>query len=175
MIKLFSEILTIFLPLTLLTSLLFLFLTHPLSLGLALLLQTTNICLTSGVKMTSYWFSYILFLIFLGGLLVLFIYVASLASNEKLNHSPLLSFFFVFSWLLFTILFFSLDPLLSSFKMNVISSSFTFKEGTQQMIATIYNPPSMMFTLFLIFYLLLCLLIVVKISNVYSGPLRLSK
>nr|ART65985.1 NADH dehydrogenase subunit 6 [Stereomastis sculpta] len=165
--------LTIFLPLTLFISLLFLFLKHPLSLGLTLLFQTVSICLTSGVKMTSYWFSYILFLIFLGGLLVLFIYVSSLASNEKLKFSPPLTLFVSLFFPISIILFF-LDPLLTSFKINFFPSSLIFKEGVQQTIAAIYNPSSMSFTLFLISYLLLCLLVVVKISNIYSGPLRLS-
>nr|YP_009671912.1 NADH dehydrogenase subunit 6 [Polycheles baccatus]QCX31772.1 NADH dehydrogenase subunit 6 [Polycheles baccatus] len=167
--------LTIFLPLALLTSLLFLFLKHPLSLGLALLLQTVNVCLASGMKMTSYWFSYILFLVFLGGLLVLFIYVTSLASNEKLNFSFPLVLFFSTSWLLSSIFFFFFDPLFSSFKINTLASSLIPKVGFQQTIAAIYNPSSMVFTLFLVFYLLLCLLVVVKISNVHLGPLRLSK
>nr|YP_010944270.1 NADH dehydrogenase subunit 6 [Willemoesia forceps]WLW41807.1 NADH dehydrogenase subunit 6 [Willemoesia forceps] len=167
--------LSIFLPLALLSSLLFLFLNHPLSMGLTLLFQTVLICATSGMKMTSYWFSYILFLIFLGGLLVLFIYVTSLASNEKLNFSAPLSIFCVIFFFTFNLLSLLLDPLLASFKINYLPSSLTFKEGVQQTIAAIYNTPSMLFTLFLVLYLLLCLLIVVKISNVHSGPLRLAK
>nr|ART66013.1 NADH dehydrogenase subunit 6 [Pentacheles laevis] len=173
--KLFSEILTIFLPLTLLASFLFLFLNHPLSMGVTLLLQTVFICMTSGMKMTSYWFSYILFLIFLGGLLVLFIYVTSLASNEKLKFSAPLFISCILFFSSFNLVSFFMDPLLASFKINYLSSSLTFKESMQQTIAAIYNTPSMLFTLFLVLYLLLCLLIVVKISNVQSGPLRLSK
>nr|YP_009561715.1 NADH dehydrogenase subunit 6 [Pentacheles validus]QAT80329.1 NADH dehydrogenase subunit 6 [Pentacheles validus] len=173
--KLFSGILTIFLPLTLISSLLFLFLKHPLSMGLTLLFQTVFICMTSGVKMTSYWFSYILFLIFLGGLLVLFIYVTSLASNEKLNFSVPLSLLGGGFFLSFNLIFLILDPLLTSFKINYLASSLIFKEGVQQTIAAIYNTSSMLFTLFLVFYLLLCLLVVVKISNLHLGPLRLSK
>nr|DAA06218.1 TPA_exp: truncated NADH dehydrogenase subunit 6 [Drosophila persimilis] len=69
------------------TSIIFLNMIHPLAMGLTLLIQTIFICLISGLMTKSFWYSYILFLIFLGGMLVLFIYVTSLASNEMFNLS----------------------------------------------------------------------------------------
>jgi len=60
---------------------------HPLAMGLILLIQTIFICLLRGLLIKSFWFSYILFLIFIGGILVLFIYVTSLASNEIFSFS----------------------------------------------------------------------------------------
>ena len=49
--------------------------------GLTLLIQTILVSIISGLITKTFWFSYILFLVFLGGILVLFIYVTSLASN----------------------------------------------------------------------------------------------
>nr|YP_006665730.1 NADH dehydrogenase subunit 6 [Challia fletcheri]AEP83058.1 NADH dehydrogenase subunit 6 [Challia fletcheri] len=55
---------------------------HPLWMGLILLVQTFLVSLFSGFLLSFFWFSYILFLLFLGGMLVLFMYVCGLASNE---------------------------------------------------------------------------------------------
>lgn len=48
-----------------------------------LLFYTRVVGLITGLMGGSYWFSYILVLVFLGGVLVLFLYMTSLASNEK--------------------------------------------------------------------------------------------
>nr|YP_009525749.1 NADH dehydrogenase subunit 6 [Orithyia sinica]AXS67523.1 NADH dehydrogenase subunit 6 [Orithyia sinica] len=160
-------------PLILMLSLLFTRLTHPLSMGLTLLSQTTMIALSAGIPMLSFWFSYILFLIFLGGMLVLFIYVASLASNESFHFS--VNIFFTYATLLammmLTLLL--LDPLTTMNSTSLPISSFSSNLTTPSMISWIYNTPSMMFTVYIILYLLLTLIVVVKITNLLKGPLRL--
>nr|YP_010952797.1 NADH dehydrogenase subunit 6 [Tetraloides heterodactylus]WMQ53217.1 NADH dehydrogenase subunit 6 [Tetraloides heterodactylus] len=156
-------------------SFLFTRLTHPLSLGLSLLIQTILISMTAGLYTSSFWFSYILFMIFLGGMLVLFIYVASLASNEFFNFS--LMTFFSFFFLLLSLIFFAyfLDPMLTSSKSSIFLSPInTNLMSTPSIISWIYSQPLMNFTLFIILYLLLTLLVVVKITNLFTGPLRLS-
>nr|YP_009343041.1 NADH dehydrogenase subunit 6 [Cambarus robustus]APS87268.1 NADH dehydrogenase subunit 6 [Cambarus robustus]UZC55681.1 NADH dehydrogenase subunit 6 [Cambarus robustus] len=163
------------LPLTLLISILFTRLTHPLSMGLTLLTQTLIICISSGLSNNSLWFSYILFLIFLGGMLVLFIYVASLASNEMFEVSPNTMPLLALLMISVSSLLFFIDPLLIYSKYSMSSSSLLFPykfSNTPFLISTIYNFSSMLFTLFIIMYLLLTLFAVVKIINVYSSPLR---
>nr|YP_009524401.1 NADH dehydrogenase subunit 6 [Echinoecus nipponicus]AXR86897.1 NADH dehydrogenase subunit 6 [Echinoecus nipponicus] len=161
-------------PLTLIFSLLFSRLSHPLSLGLTLLLQTVTISITSGIYTPSYWFSYILFMIFLGGMLVLFIYVASLASNEPFSFS--LTTFSAFStlFIILTVIILMSDPVMNSHTSTLAISSINhINLLTPSTISWIYNSPSMLFTLFIITYLLLTLLVVVKITNLFKGPLRL--
>nr|YP_010230787.1 NADH dehydrogenase subunit 6 [Oplophorus spinosus]QSV10497.1 NADH dehydrogenase subunit 6 [Oplophorus spinosus] len=149
---------------------------HPLAMGLTLLLQTIVICVTSGLSTKSMWFSYILFLIFLGAMLVLFIYVASLASNEAFMFSMkatliLLTPIMLSTWFIFV------DPLLPTLKTTV-EASYTNPETlfytTQTTLSNIYNATSMNLTLFIIMYLLLTLIVVVKITSTFFGPLRLS-
>nr|YP_009747696.1 NADH dehydrogenase subunit 6 [Ocypode stimpsoni]QII89376.1 NADH dehydrogenase subunit 6 [Ocypode stimpsoni] len=171
--KLFSEILFLTLPLLLSLSIIFTQLSHPLALGLTLLIQTTLISITVGISTYSFWFSYILFLVFLGGMLVLFIYVASIASNESFMFSVpyfLLILFMIFSSLLALFI----DPLTMLSNSSLAGSSLSFY-FTPHIISWIYNTPSMTFTIFIISYLLLMLVIVVKIVNLFKGPLRLSR
>nr|APS87255.1 NADH dehydrogenase subunit 6 [Cambaroides schrenckii] len=165
-----------YLPFILTISMLFTRLSHPLSMGLALFIQTILICISSGFSNLSFWFSYILFIIFLGGMLVLFIYIASLASNEIFNLSP--NFLYLTTMLtLFSILisFSFIDPLFISTKFKIASSSLMTAHSfdyTSLLVSTIYSPSSMFFTLFLIIYLLLTLFVVVKVINIYSSPMR---
>lgn len=174
--KLSSDILLITLPLTIFIAIIFPQLTHPLSIGIALLLQTTLICSCRGIIIPSFWFSYILFLIFLGGILVLFIYVTSLASNESFSLS--LTPIIIISLLLPTItliIIFS-DPLITLANHSNLSNVYLFStlNLTRTFTSSIYNQLTIIFTIFIVIYLLLTLFAVVKITNIFFGPLRLS-
>nr|YP_009093674.1 NADH dehydrogenase subunit 6 [Ocypode ceratophthalmus]CEG06211.1 NADH dehydrogenase subunit 6 [Ocypode ceratophthalmus] len=170
--KLFSEILFLTFPLLFSLSILFTQLSHPLALGLTLLIQTTLISLTVGISTYSFWFSYILFMVFLGGMLVLFIYVASIASNEVFTFSVPYLLLITFM-ILFSLLTLFVDPLMMLSNSCLPNSSLSFF-FTQHITSWIYNVPSMSFTIFIISYLLLMLIVVVKIVNMFKGPLRLS-
>nr|YP_009564008.1 NADH dehydrogenase subunit 6 [Gebiacantha plantae]QAX91358.1 NADH dehydrogenase subunit 6 [Gebiacantha plantae] len=168
--------LLIMLPLTLFFAVLFTQLAHPLSMGVILLIQTTLICVCSGIMMPSFWFSYILFLIFLGGMLVLFIYVTSLASNEPFSLSlmPLLTLFFLIP--LITGMLTLTDPMATLVNQSHSINNYLFHSlnMTSTLTSSIYNQSTMMFTIFIVIYLLLTLFAVVKITNMFFGPLRLS-
>nr|YP_337859.1 NADH dehydrogenase subunit 6 [Lysiosquillina maculata]ABA18071.1 NADH dehydrogenase subunit 6 [Lysiosquillina maculata] len=156
-------------------SIIFLSITHPLAMGVMLLLQTMVICAITALMNYYVWFSYILFLIFLGGMLVLFIYVTSLASNEMFQFSFSMLFFFAAA-MGTGVLLLIIDPLLLDFKMA--SSDMNYGLGSSYnnqmiLISNIYSTNTMSTTLFMILYLLLTLIVVVKITYTFLGPLRL--
>nr|YP_010627172.1 NADH dehydrogenase subunit 6 [Pandesma quenavadi]WBK26863.1 NADH dehydrogenase subunit 6 [Pandesma quenavadi] len=155
------------------------FLNNPLSMGLMILLQTLMVCLLSGMLIKTYWFSYILFLTFLGGLLVLFIYVSSIASNElfkpsfntKLIMLMLMFFFFILNFLFMNNLFWM------NFSFNSDMSNFNYltllmNNENKINLSKIYNNQTFMIMLMLIIYLFITLIAVVKITNIFYGPLR---
>nr|YP_009927067.1 NADH dehydrogenase subunit 6 [Indochinamon bhumibol]QNT10763.1 NADH dehydrogenase subunit 6 [Indochinamon bhumibol]BCL51425.1 NADH dehydrogenase subunit 6 [Indochinamon bhumibol] len=154
-------------------SLLFTRLNHPLAMGLNLLAQTIIISLSTGLASYSFWFSYTLFLIFLGGMLVLFIYVASLASNEFFALSSTMIIFMVGFLSISTFIIF-FDLILIPILTSLPNSSINVYSSTSHITSWIFNTPSMFFTFFIISYLLFTLLVVVKIINLFKGPLRLS-
>nr|UZC78773.1 NADH dehydrogenase subunit 6 [Nephrotoma sp.] len=151
---------------------------HPLSMGFILLIQTIIICLLTGSMMKTFWFSYILFLIFIGGMLVLFIYMTSLASNEMFNFS-IKNLIIISSTLMFLMmLIFIINDsiLMNSFMLNMETNSIMnemnfIKEDTLN-LNKLYNFPTNMLTIMLINYLFLTLIIIVKITNNFHGPLR---
>lgn len=147
------------------------------AMGLILLIQTVIIRIITGIIIKTFWFSYVLFLVFVGGILVLFIYVTSLASNEIFNVSikilliSLIMFFILNLGLLFTDKIFNLF-LFESFdgiNLNLIKS---FYNENLLTINKLYNFPINLITIILIVYLFLTLVAVVKITNIFEGPLR---
>nr|YP_002327430.1 NADH dehydrogenase subunit 6 [Eriocheir hepuensis]ACJ44959.1 NADH dehydrogenase subunit 6 [Eriocheir hepuensis] len=169
-----SIIFLLTIPLLIISSFFFMQLSHPLAMGLMLFIQTVLISITIGISNFSFWFSYSLFLVFLGGMLVLFIYIASLASNESFSFSWITFFcsMILTGLIIFIVLF--LDPILISPNSSSLSaSSLKYFVSTPFIINWVYNTPSMMFTIFIVSYLLLMLIVVVKIINLFKGPLRL--
>nr|YP_009695259.1 NADH dehydrogenase subunit 6 [Ryssota otaheitana]QDM39453.1 NADH dehydrogenase subunit 6 [Ryssota otaheitana] len=62
----------------------FMFILNPLGVGILLFFFSVMIALKMS-SMVSAWYAYMLFLIFVGGLLVMFIYVCMVSSNYQLN------------------------------------------------------------------------------------------
>nr|QHZ87559.1 NADH dehydrogenase subunit 6 [Epeorus sp. XL-2019] len=164
-----------FLMTALMMGLTFITMNHPLAMGLVLLCQTLIVALMTGLLAPSFWFSYILFLVFLGGMLVLFIYVTSLASNEMFSiSSATLLFVLTFVGLLMV---FSLinDPCLwgapHEFDQLINPQLFSSLD-LSVMLMKIYSSPSHFMTLILVSYLFLTLIAVVNITQIFEGPLR---
>nr|QYC36457.1 NADH deshydrogenase subunit 6 [Illiberis ulmivora] len=153
-------------------------LSHPLSMGLFILIQTFLICIISGMMLKTYWFSYILFLIFLGGLLILFIYVSSIASNEMFfpsNKMKMFLFIFIINSLIFSFTFSNIKWMNFSFfsEMESYSNYFIlFNNENKMNLSKLYNSQTFFLMLMLIIYLFITLVSVIKITNIFYGPLR---
>nr|WHM51481.1 NADH dehydrogenase subunit 6 [Argynnis hyperbius] len=155
------------------------FLNHPLSMGLMILIQTLLMCMLSGMLINTYWFSYILFLIFLGGLLVLFIYVSSIASNELFKISSLNKMLFSLTILYIIIIsiyfknnlnflnFYFNDEMMNFFNLLLFTNNeYNFN------LMKLYNEQTYFLMMMMIIYLFITLIAVVKITNIFFGPLR---
>nr|YP_009689627.1 NADH dehydrogenase subunit 6 [Limatus flavisetosus]QEE94330.1 NADH dehydrogenase subunit 6 [Limatus flavisetosus] len=165
-----------FILLCLIISFIFTQMKHPLAMGLTLLIQTSLISLIMGMYTQTFWFSYILFLIFIGGMLILFIYVTSLSSNEMFSFSIKLSILFWFSIMMniFFILFIDKSYLENFIFNNEMTSLMNFSFMYENIISLnkMYNFPTNLITILLINYLFLTLLMTVKITKKNYGPLR---
>nr|YP_010381680.1 NADH dehydrogenase subunit 6 [Augilodes binghami]UDL72055.1 NADH dehydrogenase subunit 6 [Augilodes binghami] len=146
---------------------------HPISLGSLLLIQTTLICLNLSFSMKTSWYSYILFITIIGGMMIMFMYMASISSNEK---------FFSFNWK--KNIFFSVLIILTFLISKNDISTFKFlmkSEETKIILNEIYENKTMykMFnfnkiniTLMLMFILLITMISVTNISSSFEGPLK---
>nr|ASY98312.1 NADH dehydrogenase subunit 6 [Amorphoscelis chinensis] len=152
-------------------SLIFMFLNHPLSMGLILFLQAILLSLISGMMSMSFWFSYILLLIYLGGMLVLFLYVTSLASNEMFLYSNMFLLMIFMIPIISTVIYFSyFQP--HSIVPETMENIFNIYPDLNTPLLKMYNQPMNNITLMIASYLFLTLLAVVKLINITKGPLR---
>nr|WFP44758.1 NADH dehydrogenase subunit 6 [Typhoptera quadrituberculata] len=155
---------------------------HPLSMTLLIICQTLILSVSMSLTTKTFWMSYILFLVFLGGMLVLFLYITSLASNEILNttnQSTTLTTYMLIIGLMIIMLYSLHDWTLwnlfsSNMEMQPLHTSNLFLPHTTLSfpLLKLYNTPSSILTMMLIIYLLLTLIAIVKITNIFMGPLR---
>lgn len=133
--------------------------------------------MTIGLISKTFWFSYIIFLIFLGGILILFIYITSLASNELFFFSTkkFLKLFFIIIIIIILISTFDKNFIyfyLENLEIKSINNLLIYINENIFILRKLYNFPINLLTIFLINYLFLTLIVSVKITNINKGPLR---
>nr|ARH54296.1 NADH dehydrogenase subunit 6 [Curculionidae sp. 3 AH-2016] len=153
-------------------SMFFMIMNHPMSLGGILVIQTILMALTTGFLFMNFWFSYIIFLVMIGGLLVMFIYMTSIASNEKFEFPKNFIYMIMLSFFIMAIMFKFKDNFytfqfynLSMLKMF----SFPIKNFN---LNKYFNYPGMFVLTLLMIYLLITLIAIVKITGKNYGSLR---
>nr|AXS65928.1 NADH dehydrogenase subunit 6 [Staphylinoidea sp. 5 KM-2017] len=132
--------------------------THPLSMGLILLIQMMVSSIFSALILPSKIISYGFFLAMVGGMLILFIYMTSTLSNKKFEKSEK----FFFYWMIVLIFIMSIIILP---QLNINPSLFNL-----MFVKEFFMNSEMLMIMFT--YLFLTLIAVVKITKSSSGPLR---
>nr|AML26518.1 NADH dehydrogenase subunit 6 [Staphylinidae sp. BMNH 1274674] len=151
-------------------ALIFIMMNHPMTLGVILLIQTIMISMITGQLTMNFWFSYILFLIMIGGMLVIFIYMTSIASNESFNFSNTL-FFIMLILFIFFIMSISLFDNFYIFMISNLSETLFIKNNNFNLMKY-FNYPPMIMILMMMIYLFITLIAIVKITLIEYGPLR---
>lgn len=108
-----------------------------------------------------FWFSYVILLVFLGGLLVIFVYVSSLCPNEPIMGLGR------WIWLLMSVIGLAgagwwsrIDVIFIGGENDIVWLIKIYREGVGNLI------------MLLVVYLLLVLLVVVDLSLIFEGSLR---
>nr|AQP27115.1 NADH dehydrogenase subunit 6 [Anoplotermes group sp. AD TB-2017] len=151
---------------SMMTSLMFTQMKHPLAMGMMLLMQTTMVCIISGTMYKSFWFSYILFMIMVGGMLVLFMYMTSLASNEMFSLSNKM----LMTTTLMPMIIYYTPAVTNNKEMNTHEAMMESEITTTT--TAMFNQMMGTMTTLLVLYMLMTLIVVVNIINVSKGPLR---
>nr|YP_009228440.1 NADH dehydrogenase subunit 6 [Idioscopus nitidulus]AKU47327.1 NADH dehydrogenase subunit 6 [Idioscopus nitidulus] len=137
----------------------------PMSMGMLLMLQTMLMTVLMNKMLSTSWMPMITFLMMIGGLLILFIYMSSLASNEKfkMNKKTLT---LILITMIITEEFMQDTPIYESQKM-------IYSEQIEQMsLMKLFNKKSFLVTMIMVMYLLLTMIVVTKMVKHYEGPLR---
>nr|YP_010341324.1 NADH dehydrogenase subunit 6 [Stenamma muralla]UNZ99584.1 NADH dehydrogenase subunit 6 [Stenamma muralla] len=151
---------------------------HPMYMILLLIIYTMIICMIMSMWTFNYIYSIITFLMMISGMLIIFLYFSSLISNEQ--NKPSLSASLIFNLMLnILMIIYLLTPIFTA-PVNLINMDMNMDLLPLYMtnlssftnVFTIYSHPSNTITILSIFYLLLALLIVIKLSNVKTSSLR---
>nr|AXF46501.1 NADH dehydrogenase subunit 6 [Penion ormesi]AXF46514.1 NADH dehydrogenase subunit 6 [Penion ormesi] len=153
---------------TLSTLLMLPLMSQPLSLGLVIMTSTLLMCFISSITLSS-WYGYILFLIYVGGLLVMFAYVAALSPNVLFGKGTPMLFFFI--------LVFPLAAIFYSYPLIDLSSIgylYIFKElkSLKMYGIEMVSPQMISILIGLAIILLINLIVVVKICYYRHASLR---
>nr|YP_010713473.1 NADH dehydrogenase subunit 6 [Barbronia weberi]WDA96174.1 NADH dehydrogenase subunit 6 [Barbronia weberi] len=111
-------------------------------------------------SMYSAWFSFLIFLIYIGGMMVMFSYFVALSPNQfmKIKTSMMI--------MVITLFMFSIPMMTYPLPSNQLSQNQSFSSLS---LYSLYNIPILML---MITMLLLMMVMVVKLSNLSKGPLR---
>ena len=136
------------------------FLSHPIRLRISLILIAILARIIS-LWINSSWFFYLIVLVFLGGVIILIIYIRTLAANEKfrrisINYNTIGIILIVRLFILVVLKY-----------KNILQ----FIRRNNTAVGIIYEASNFSLLLFLITYLLLTLVCVVKLVKFESGPL----
>lgn len=141
-------------------SVIIIFIKHPLRIGIILIAQTLVIAITTGIIVKTFFFSYIVTIIIIRGALVLFIYMARVASNEKFNPSIKIAIIFIITiattWIIKT----------SEIHHNI-------QRQEIKIVVKIFNITNAFITIIIILYLLFTIITASRIANIKEGPLRI--
>nr|YP_010596262.1 NADH dehydrogenase subunit 6 [Alnetoidia dujuanensis]WAJ60481.1 NADH dehydrogenase subunit 6 [Alnetoidia dujuanensis] len=137
---------------------------NPMSMGLFLMLQTIMMIMFINKIMHLSWFTMITFLMMIGGLLIIFSYMSSIASNEKFKIKLNLT-------LILVIMLLITDDLFFETQINE-TEQIQFTMNSDLSLTKIYNTKSMVMTIMLVIYLLITMISVSKMVSHHKGPLR---
>ncbi|YP_009515514.1 NADH dehydrogenase subunit 6 (mitochondrion) [Hyalella azteca] len=147
---------------------LFLQLTAPLSLGAVVVLFSFLASLSIYLICPTAWFSLLLVLLFLSGMMVIFVYVASLAHNEL--------YAYPFNYGLFVLILMSAASIFNDKVEWVFLNELSPTDLSPHFIVyKAYSFGVYLFTSLLIVYLFISLVVVVKLATSSELPLRAKK
>nr|ARI50063.1 NADH dehydrogenase subunit 6 [Margarites vorticiferus] len=140
---------------------------QPLSLGLCVMVLSVMSCIMVGL-FTASWYGYVLFLVYVGGLLVMFAYVSALAPNTFFSSAKAFVAFFCSFLVLFIGFFMVFTPDFSSLLVSNYVDGKMFSMSGSMLV----SPSSVSLLIVLGIVLLVNLLAVVKVCYYQQGPLR---
>nr|AXS67643.1 NADH dehydrogenase subunit 6 [Cicadellidae gen. sp. 1 JCX-2018] len=136
----------------------------PMSLGSMLFMQTLVMTILMNKMMVSAWMPMMMFLMMIGGLLVLFMYMSSIASNEK----------FKMNLLTFTIVIITMMIPMEEMMSEIHPLEMQMKSMSMEkiMLKKMTMNKMMYIMMMMLMYLILTMVMVTKLVKHHKGPLR---
>nr|WAK83088.1 NADH dehydrogenase subunit 6 [Janus sp.] len=174
------KIFTSFMIITLLTIMLITKFNNPLSLMILLILVSLFVTLKISVLYKNFWFSYMLLLTMIGGILILFLYFVSVCSNEymklfKYSYTMIININLSILLIMSLLYYFYMEPFFFIYEENLIKTHSFLMENWSSKLP--YNSHQMFnltssLSILIMAYLMFVLFSLVKICMKFYGPLR---
>nr|YP_009443409.1 NADH dehydrogenase subunit 6 [Diaphorina lycii]ATR80193.1 NADH dehydrogenase subunit 6 [Diaphorina lycii] len=140
------------------------FISTPVSLGFLILIQTFILCLISRVISISSWVPMSIFLIMVGGLMVIFMYTTSICSNVQFKISNMKL------PLMYSIL--SLPMFYTTPTQLLMYDNFQLMDNMNFDFLKLFMPLNIFMSTFMFIYLLAALIIMINMMTLTKGPMR---
>nr|YP_010463776.1 NADH dehydrogenase subunit 6 [Spelaeomysis bottazzii]UUL70725.1 NADH dehydrogenase subunit 6 [Spelaeomysis bottazzii] len=150
----------IFFSIILSLSTLTLFMKSPLSLTLMILMSSLLTALTTMTLLKTSWISMLFFLIFLGGLMIMIMYIVIISYNKMFKPNLKL----IMTLMSITII----SLIVNSNKSNILIKS----SSTENLLLFFYSKSNIILLLFIFIYLLIMLLVIINMIFIKKMPFR---
>nr|WRK21528.1 NADH dehydrogenase subunit 6 [Tartessus sp.] len=140
------------------------FMKNPMSMGITLIIYTLIVTMMMNKIMLTSWFSMITFLMMIGGLMIIFMYMSSISSNEKFKVNIKLMVAMI---VVMTIN----EEMMLNLQINEKQELMMFPQEQMSMMK-LYSKKSLLVMIMLVSFLLMTMISVTKIVMHFKGPLR---
>nr|WRQ18287.1 NADH dehydrogenase subunit 6 [Onukigallia sp.] len=137
---------------------------NPMSMGVTLLMQTIMMIILMNKITSSSWFPMITFLMMIGGLMILFMYMSSIASNEKFKMNIKLI-------TLMMLLMITTDEMMIN-TQTTENQSMMINDNLEKLSMNKLYSKTLSISIIMVVFLLLTMIAISKMVKHYEGPLR---
>nr|YP_009332456.1 NADH dehydrogenase subunit 6 [Schlechtendalia chinensis]API68537.1 NADH dehydrogenase subunit 6 [Schlechtendalia chinensis] len=139
----------------------------PLKSNLMILFQSITLTMMINLINKTSWISFMIFILYIGGLMIIFLYISSIAFNEINNNKKKT---YLIKIILLTFLFtywFNSSMLLENFKFN---NNYLFEDNFYLM--NMFNYPNNLMIYFIMLILFIMLIMIIWMLKFNKGPIR---
>nr|YP_010586612.1 NADH dehydrogenase subunit 6 [Tinodes chinchinus]UZZ44426.1 NADH dehydrogenase subunit 6 [Tinodes chinchinus] len=150
----------------------FMMIKHPMALNSIIFMQLLISCFIFNFMINNSWFSYILFIMFIGGLMILFMYMCSISSNLKFKINFKLMMTMIMILIIIIFIMMNMKNLFFFYKLNNLNYNTVNMMNNKMMLFKLYEKNSLMISLITIHMLLFLMIFSTKMMKNFQGPLR---
>nr|AFI13756.1 NADH dehydrogenase subunit 6 [Diuraphis noxia] len=142
----------------------------PLSSNLIILIQTLSLTLMINLINKTSWISFMIFILYIGGLMIIFLYISSIAFNELNINKNFKNLIYKLIFIILVLIYFKMSLNLNN--MNY-ENKFMFEDNFYMLNMFILPNNLMMYMImFILFFMLILIIWMLKINK---GPIRQKK
>nr|YP_009400318.1 NADH dehydrogenase subunit 6 [Floraphis meitanensis]ARW70370.1 NADH dehydrogenase subunit 6 [Floraphis meitanensis] len=151
----------------LLSSIIIITLKSPLKSNLMILFQTILLTMMINLINKTSWISFMIFILYIGGLMIIFLYISSISFNEININKNYLNNIFKLILMIIIIYWFKIFMLMENFKFN---NNFLFEDNFFMM--NLFNSPNNLMMYFIMMILFIMLILIIWMLKFNKGPIR---